>query len=258
MSAGVLGRAVILLGLVCGLLAVSLPFVSGPAGSARYVDDGTTAAFLLVLLALSSWFPAEVGSGTLGAALGAAPFGFFLYFPAVLAFDSLGSLRAGAWLGLCTVLIPVGALVAAHSSFQPTAERRGAEELTSLLGIVLLAVGIWLPVQSGGDSFWNISSSGHALGFLMLLLASLNAALLVAAGAGRAAAAELRVVVAAASFGLLAAGVVVTAFEDFGSLGSGSWLEACAGLLLLLGSARWSALPARYEEAPASLSQSPR
>jgi hypothetical protein len=215
------------------------------------MDDGTVAAFLIVLLALSSWFPADVGTARLGASLGAAAFGFFLYFPAVFAFDRLGSLEAGAWLGLCTVLIPLGVLVAAPV-VAPTSTRRGPDALISLLGIALLVAGVWLPVESGGDSVWNVSSSGHALGLLMLVLAVLNAAAL-AAGRG-----ELRAVLAATSFGLLAAGLIVTAFEDFGKLGSGSWLEACAGVLLLLGAAPWSPVRLRYEEAPASLSQSPR
>src|SRR5580765_6890366 len=70
MTASVLGRAVVLVGLVCGLLAVSLPVLSGAEGSSRYVDDGTAAAYLIVLLSLSSWFPAEVGTARLCAALG--------------------------------------------------------------------------------------------------------------------------------------------------------------------------------------------
>jgi hypothetical protein len=67
---------------------------------------------------------------TFGAALGAAAFGFFLYVPAVFAFDSLGLLGAGAWLGLCTLLIPLGVLVAAPSSFEPVSRRRGPDVLT--------------------------------------------------------------------------------------------------------------------------------
>jgi hypothetical protein len=258
MSASVLGRAVILVGMVCGLLAVSLPAVSGATGSFRYVNDGTVAAFLIVLLALSSWFPAEVGSATRGAALGATAFGFFLYLPAVFAFDNLGSLGAGAWLGLCTLLIPLGVLLAAGPSFEAGREPRGPGMMIGLLGIALVVAGIWLPVHDGGDSFWNTSSSGHALGLLMLLLAAVNAALLVATDLGRARAGGLRIVAAAVTFGLLAAVVVESAFENFGTLGSGAWLEACAGLLVLLGALRWSLAPAGYEEAPASLSQSPR
>jgi hypothetical protein len=240
----------ILVGLVCGLLAVSLQFVP----VARYSDDGTAAAFLIVLLALSSWFPAEVGSAPFGASLGAAAFGFFLFVPAAFAFDELGSLDAGSWLGLCTVLIPVGALVAA-GPFGAAAPRLDLGVPVGLVGIVLLLVGIWLPIRSEGGTFWDGSSSGHALGLLMLLLAVVDAALLAAAVAGRGRVGELRIVVAAVTFGLLSFGVVVSAFEALGTLGSGSWLEACAGLLILLGAVRWST---GYEAVPVSASQSPR
>ena len=234
------------MGLICGLLAVSLPFVSD--GSSRYVDDGTTAAFLIVLLSLSSWFPAEVGTARLCVALGGAAFGFFLFVPVVFSFDELGSLGSGAWLGLCTVLIPVGVIFA--EPLAPSAAPRRLGEAVGLLGIVLLLVGIWLPFGSGGPSAWNASSSGHALGLLLLLLAVLAAALLVAPGL-----ADLRLLTAATTFGLVAAVVIASAFDQFGTLGAGAWLEACAGALILAGSGGWPAV-ARYS--PASLSQSPR
>jgi hypothetical protein len=249
MTTSLIGRAAVLVGLICGLLAVSLPFVSGEAGSARYVDDGTTAAFLIVLLALSSWFPADVGTASLCAALGGAAYGFFLFVPALRAFDELGSLDSGAWLGLCTFLIPIGVNFAVPA--EPSARaRRGMGEAIGLLGIVLLLVAIWLPLGSGGPSAWNASSSGHALGLLMLLLALVDAALLVAPGL-----ADLRLIAAAITFGLLAAAVIVSAFDHFGTLGAGAWLAACAGALILLGSA---GLPAVARYSPASFSQSPR
>jgi hypothetical protein len=253
-----------LAGSTCGLLAVSLPFVSGDGGSSRYVDDGTVAAFLLVLLALSSWLPAEVGSAALGAALGAAAFGFFLFAPAALAFDHFGYLDPGAWLGLCTVLVPIGALLVARDeprtdgAARPTTAGDSALLLT-LVGLALLVAGIWLPAESGGESFWNLSFSGHALGLLMLLLAVLNAALAAAAALAPLRLAGARLVVAAATLGVVAAELVANAFEELGTLGSGAWLQACGGLLLLLGAAGWAprARPG-YDEMPASLSQSPR
>lgn len=255
MSVGVLGRMLTLVGLTCGLLALALPALPGE----RYIDDGTAAAFLLVVLALSSWYPAEVGPPALGAGLGAAAFGFFLVYPALFAFDGLGNLDAGAWLGLCTALIPVGVLLAEREPALGGARSRldvkDPRVLVSLVAVALLIGGIWLPVADGrGVSFWNVSFSGHALGLLILLLALLNAVLIVAAPRLP----LTRVTVAAATFGLVEAVVVGAAFEDLGTLGSGVWLEACAGLLLLVGTV-WSA-PVRdsYEAAPVSLSQSPR
>jgi hypothetical protein len=84
----------------------------------------------------------------------------------------------------------------------------------------------------------------------MLLLAVLDAALLVAPGL-----ADLQVLTAAATFGLLGAPVIISAFDQLGTLGAGAWLQACAGVLILVGATGWPAV-ARY--APASLSQSPR
>ena len=91
-----------LVGIVTGLLAVGLPYTTG----SRYLDDGTQFAFLVILLSLASWLPADVGPPLFGAAAGAAAFGFYLFIPSTAAFDSFGYLDSGAWLGLCTVLIP--------------------------------------------------------------------------------------------------------------------------------------------------------
>jgi hypothetical protein len=246
MYTSLVGRGAVIVGLICGLLAVALPILS--SGGSRYVDDGTTAAFLIVLLSLSSWFPAEVGTARFCIAIGGAAFGLFLFLPAVLAFDNLGSLGPGAWLGLCAVLIPVGVIFA--EPLAPSARDRGLGDAIGLLGIVLLLVGIWLPYESGGPSAWNESSSGHALGLLMLLLAVLDTVLLVAPGL-----AELQILTAATTFGLLGAPVIISAFDQLGTLGAGAWLQACGGVLILVGATGWPAL-ARYS--PASLSQSPR
>jgi hypothetical protein len=127
--------------------------------------------------------------------------------------------------------------------------------LVSLAAVALLIGGIWLPVADDrGVTFWNLSFSGHALGLLILLVALLNAVLVVAAPR----LALMRVTVAAATFGLVVALVVGTAFEDLGTLGSGAWLEACAGLLLLVATVWPAPTLDGYEAAPASLSQSPR
>ena len=172
-----LGRVVVLAGIVTGLLAVSLPYADG----ARYVDDGTTAAFLIVLLALTSWMPAEVGRDAIGAVAGSVAFGFFLFLPAIAAFDDLGRLDAGAWLGLCVVLIPAGALLTSRVDEQIRIER-DLGLLTATAGLVLVAAGIWLDASSDGPSYWNLSSSGHAVGLLMLVLVA-GTALLVGAAA---------------------------------------------------------------------------
>ena len=46
---------------------------------------------------------------------------------------------------------------------------------------------------------------------------------------------DLDVLVAATTFGFVEFFLVSAAFEDFGPLGVGAWLEACGGILLMLG-----------------------
>jgi hypothetical protein len=233
-SAAFLGRGLVLAGIVAGLLAVSLPF----AGGTRYVDDGTTAAFLIVLLSFTSLLPAEIGRDRLAAAAGSAAFGFFLVIPSIYAFDNLGRLESGAWLGVCTGLIPLGALVvfaAEESGPRAPALDRGRGLLAATLGLGLVAAGIWLGLGQDGPSYWNASSSGHALGLLLILLVLADAALLASAAHSSAPVGELVVLAASATFGLTAFAVVAGAFDDFGTLGAGAWIEAAGGLLLLGG-----------------------
>jgi hypothetical protein len=230
-------------GVILGVLAVSLVAVSGDGDSLRYVDDGTVTAFLVILISLTSWMPAEVGPDSLGGAMGAAAFGFFLFVPAVHAFDSFGALGPGAWLGICTVLIPIGLAVVwaagreSSAPVRPTTARATPSPglAVALAGLILVLVGIWLPGADGGASYWNVSASGHALGLLMLLLVVLNAVLLAAPHVSSRTLANSGLLVAATTFGLVEAGLVSTAFEDLGSLGSGGWVEAAGGLLLLAG-----------------------
>jgi hypothetical protein len=249
-SLGLVGRAFSFVGIICGLLAVGLPAltlsIGGVGFSVRYVDDGTAAAFLFVLLALASHFPAEIGRDVEAAALGTAAFGFLLFVPATFAFDDLGYLDSGAWLGLCTALIPIGLLVVqrdhGHSPSEDGRSTLGPRGrlVLALGGLILIVVGIWLPVDDEGPSFW---SSSHTLGILMLLLAVLNLLLLARSASDDA------LLLAAATFGLVVYPFVIHAFEKFGSLGSGGWIEAIGGVALLAGVASLR-MAARSEGAP--------
>ena len=232
MSAALLGRGLVLAGIVAGLLALSLPF----ADDSRYVDDGTVAAFLITLLALTSLLPADIGRDLPAACAGSAAFGFFLFAPAVYAFDSLGRLEAGAWLGLSTALIPIGALVvfAADRAAAPRIDP-GAGLLAGTVGLVLVAVGIWLDFSTTGPTYWNISSSGHALGLLLVVLVVADALLLAAGAHSSLRVADAAVLAAAVTFGLSVFVVVGAAFDSFGAVGAGAWIQAAGGTLLLAG-----------------------
>jgi hypothetical protein len=238
MSVALVGRAIATVGIVVGLVAIGFPLVTVQGFSTRYVDDGTVFAFLVVVLSLTSHFPAEIGRDMSAAALGSAAFGFYLFVPAVLAFDNLGSLGAGGWLGVCTVLIPVGALVVR------SAEARHAEPggpppaagnpavVAAFGGLILIVIGIWLPVTGGGESYW---SGSHTLGVLMLLLVALDAVLIGATLYSATAAADLALLAAATTFGLAEYELINRAFEEFGRMGSGAWIQALGGVFLVLG-----------------------
>jgi hypothetical protein len=251
-SLSLAGRASAGVGIVCGLLGVALTFVSFSNGfSARHVADGTAFAFLAITLALASHFPAEIGSDLRGAALGTAAFGFYLFVPARFAFDNLGVLDAGAWLGLCSVLIPLGYILVRtdHSHVAAARAPRTNQPLVrgrilALGGILMVVVSIWLEIDDGDTSYWNAS---HALGILMLLLAAANVYCLLRGPA------DIGLLVAAATFGLVLYPWVYHAFERLGTLHAGGWLAAIGGLALLAGvvDAQRTAAPAAAAPAPA-------
>ena len=161
--------------------------------------------------------------------------------PAIFAFSHLGTLDAAAWLGLGTLLIPVGWLIVrraeGHGHGEPLAGASPREPLfaVALAGLILIAAGIWLPIVTDGPDLWNASYSGHALGIVALLVVMANAAtLLLPLVSGVRVSANRALMVACASLGFTAAGWL-DAFNHLGRLGTGGWVEAVGGLLLLAG-----------------------
>jgi hypothetical protein len=256
-TAGLAGRAIAGVGIVCGLLGVALTIVTLPDGfSPRHVADGTAFGFLVIALALASHFPAEIGSDLRGAAFGAAGLGFFLFVPARFAFDDLDFVDAGGWLGVCSILIPIGYLVlrldrphapAARPARTPATLLADRGTLLALAGLALLVVGVWFGIDDGGPSWWDLSKT---LAILLLLLAVTNAYFLWRGPA------DVGLLVAGTTFGLAVYPWVYHAFEELGSLGAGGWLEALGGLALLVGVAdawRTAAVPVAHEPpAPAA------
>jgi len=245
MTRSLVGRGIAFVGLVAGLVALGLTLVPlGGGNVVGYADRGAVSFFLIATLAYASLLPAEVGRDTSGTAAGMIALGFFLYTPAVFGFNQLDQLGAAAWLGLCTVLVPVGAMVVRsdpheqHAAPGPRAPAAGLADpmlALALLGVVLIAVGIWLPVVSGASSLWNASASGHALGLLLLLVVVLDAAALVGPLVSKADTRYAALMLAATTFGLVEAPFVQLAFNHLDTLGTGGWLTAIGGLLLLGG-----------------------
>jgi hypothetical protein len=260
MSRGLLGRAIAMVGIIAGLLAVGLVLTSAGGATGRYLDGGATTVFAIILLSAASYLPAEVGFDTAGAAAGTAVFGFYLFVPGLFAFNRLGMLGAAAWLGLATVLIPIGWAVvrSGESEHAPpaaaadaAARLRDPQYALALAGLILVIVGIWLPFGSGSPSFWSGSSSGHALGLLLLIAAAANVVTLIGPLLrGMAISADATLLVACATFGLAAASWLQAAPNHLGSLESGGWIEAVGGLLLVGGVVATRLAPAR--RAPAA------
>jgi hypothetical protein len=247
-----------MIGIILGLLAVGLDLASG---GGRYLDSGAVAVFAIALLSMASYLPAEVGYDTAGTAAGVAVFGFYLFFPAVLAFGSLGLLGAGGWLGLGTVLIPIGHAIVrraegAHevqpAASSPTVAVRNPLFALAVAGVILMAAGIWLPITSGGPSYWHASSSGDLVGILLLVVVLANATTLVLAPLvwHVRISADRVLLLACGSFGFAVAWWLVT-FNHLGALGTGGWLEAIGGLLLVGGVVAMRLTAARSAPAPA-------
>jgi hypothetical protein len=241
-------RALAAVGVGAGVVAIWADVVSPQRLSAfSYSDDGTVLAFLIVTLGLAAGLLLAGQAGfrafdAVAAAAGGAAFGFYLFVPAVLAFERLGDLGPGGWLGICAVLVPLGAGLAAGVEQRHRKSARGRPPAGAVasagIGVALVVSGIWLDVRTGpgSGSYWDASTSGHALGILMLALAALCGALLVAtASAPSPALADATFVAAAVTFGLVESELVADSFGHLGTMGAGAWLEAAAGLLLLLG-----------------------
>ena len=234
-----------MVGVVTGLVALGLTLVPlGGGAVAGYADHGAVAAFLIVTLSYASYLPAEVGKDTPATVAGVVAFGFFLYWPAVYAFNGLDQLGAAAWLGLGTVLIPIGAHIVRSAEHEHVAQAEPPPPATplrdpflglALLGVGLIVVAIWLPLESGGASLWNASVSGHALGLLLLLFVVLDVVALLGPLVSPAVTRYRTLLVAAATFGLVAAPFVNLAFNHLDVLGTGGWLAAVGGLLLFGG-----------------------
>jgi hypothetical protein len=270
MTVGLAGRAVAMLGIILGLLAVGLNLVSAGGATSHYFDNGVVAVFAIALLSMASYLPAEVGFDTAGAAAGTAVFGFYLYVPAIFAFNHLGTPAAAAWLGLGTLLIPIGwAIVrkAEHGHGEAAPAASSPDHVTtvrdplfalSIAGVILMAAGIWLPVLTDGPSYWNASYSGNALGILLLIAVLANAATLLAPlVSARRVSADRVLLVACASFGLAAAQWLESAFDHLGSLGTGGWVEGMGGLLLISGVVAMRLVATRGSHSPQAVPVTP-
>ena len=243
-----IGELVAAVGVVLGLIALWMNYMDTKftgGVTVKYADDGTIMAVGIIVLGLAACCLAAslLGAADLdlvAATAGAVGFGFFLYFPALAAFKSFDRLGTGAWLGVCAGLIPLGAGVAHFAARGRSAAKAPAANpatAVAAIGLVLIVVGIWSEIaDKSGISYWNGSSSGHALGLLLLLLAIASALLIAGAVNTRSGSlAALALIVSGITAGLAMGEGIHDAFGAFGRMGSGAWMELFGGLALLVG-----------------------
>jgi hypothetical protein len=242
MNQALVGRGIAAVGVVLGFVAIFVDFISVNGSTLKYSDDGTILAFLLVSLILTAILMAANSAGRDGldaaaAVAGSTAFGFYLFIPAGLGFNHFDYVATGGWLGVCTVLIPLGLWYSLASRPRPVT-RPGMELVVpAILGRILCLIAIWLTAEPDlGKSYWNLVDEGRALPALMLLLVIGGAALGMATTfvAGTRVTADGALILAAVTFGLYAAEVIASAFNTFGSLGAGAWLGSAGALVLLV------------------------
>ena len=237
-----IGEIVALVGVALGLIALFTKVFD--TGSGKYSDDGTilTIGLIIVVLnaccLLAALFLGRLNLDLTAAVAGAVAFGFFLYQPAMIAFKNLGHLTWGGWLGISAVLVPLGAGAAHLWHKRSDAKAQGVTLWTvaAMAGLILMLIGIWSKViDASSITYWNASSSGHAIGLLLLVLVVVSA-ILIAMGvtSRKAETADLALIVSAVAVGVAVAEGVHDAFGSLGDMGTGAWLELIGGLVLLI------------------------
>lgn len=243
MNRAAAGRLIAVSGVLLGFLAIWLPAVHRNGLTFWYDGDGTTVLFLLIILAITFVYLFN-GDEDFAAVLGAIALGFFLFIPATHAVGRLGELRVGSWLGLYTVLIPAGLLLAGPTERPPgsTIGRPSRPAmLTVAAGVTLCLVGLPLTAWSvfrESRSVWSLSSSDHGLGVLVLTLSMSIGVFVVAMIVDTASASRyssLARVAAGVICGLGSWMIVYYGFAYLGFLGLGAWVEAFGGVVLLAG-----------------------
>jgi hypothetical protein len=244
MPAATAGRLIAAVGLVTAFLAIWVDALSTAGFSVSYwdVDDGLGGVLLafacvgalLAIAALVVRAPAlDLALGAVGAVL----FGMYLFFPAALAFADWDSLTSGAWLGVCSGLIVIGAGLALTGWGTEISPPAPLPVAISAVGWGLVVAGIWFDVQKEGGSYWHPEESGHGLGVLFLILLGLW---LVAGFFGAQPQTAFfglsAALVACSIFGLAFFVPVLSAFDELDNLRAGGWLPLAGGFLLAVGS----------------------
>jgi hypothetical protein len=239
------GRVVSAVGVVCGFLGIWLSAIDlGQLGSESYWNlDGTLGAYLLILTILCALLLAAAATDAptdlLLGAVGAMLFGTYAFFPAAFATNQWTLLGAGAWLGVCSALIPIGVGLTTRLGIGSPARAsegsligRGAAGV----GLIMVLVAIFLTVDRASGTYWSVRGAGHSLGILFLIAIAVGAGGLGLGLALHSRPADL--VGGAAVFcvlGLALFDPVTSAFGDLGVLRAGAWLAFAGGIVAAAG-----------------------
>jgi hypothetical protein len=244
-------RAIAAVGVVCGFLGIWLgAFDYGDLASVSYWEaDGTYGAFLLILscaaalIGVAGSVSGEPIFDVALAAVGSALWGAFAFFPITYVAEHADVIGPGGWLGLCTLLIPLGASLAYVAARRDALVRGPAEPaaylpvVVALAGAAIVLAGIWWRVTEGDEEgYWSASDSRHVLGILFLALLALTAVALVAGVRGRPSGLLAAAIASPAVFGLSVAFPVISLWGGLDELRAGAWLPL-AGSILLAGGA---------------------
>ncbi len=253
-----LGRGVAAVGLVCAVVAIWVKFAIGRA----YWDDGTLGGLLLILAILGALVlvgALATNRSALDAALGAIGgtlLGLYLWYPAVFATDQWDVLDKGAWLGVCSALVLIGALIALGPSMAAGAHPAAIGTLLALVGLGLVLAGLWTKTTNEPGTYWNVPGAGHSLGVLMLILVVLSAVAVAAAHAARIGQ-DAALAVAGATLGITVFLPVLAAFNNLDELRAGAWLAGIGGIVLMVGVVAMRLLAGAGVPAPAPPAPAP-
>ncbi len=237
MTQAMTGRLIAAVGVVLGIVAL---WTSALPGGGKYWDDGTLGGALLILMILTglllawAYTTGRKDLDTAAAALGTIACGIYLFVPILLAFNHLTDLNTGAWLGVCTVLIPIGCWLTADRRTTIVATNRTTGLAACTLGMVLVLVGIWTHATTG-STYWSYSGQGHNIGITLLVLTILTAVTLLAAMNGTTWATDAALLWSTLTFGLTMFVLTGAAFNDLGQVKIGGWLAAIGGISLVAG-----------------------
>lgn len=231
-----LGRGIAAVGIALGLVAIWVDF--GP--SSYWTLDGSLSGLLLILqiaalLALAAAFVNGSREYDLAyGVVGGIGFGMYLFYPAIFAFDNWDQLDPGAWLGLCSALVFIGAGIATWDTDRPLARPSSAGAVIALVGLGLVVGGLFPDFVHNGGSYWNVLGYGHSFGILMIVLVIL-VGLSIAAAWSQAAGMDSALLLGGVTFGAGLAIPAQSAFNHFGDLGTGAWLMGAGCVLVAVG-----------------------